>query len=93
MISLSAGVGEVKSLGKPNPETVDMAMLRAGWKNRSEIAFIGDRLYTDIAVGVNNGAHGLLVLTGEANMRDVQKSDTKPDAIFRDLREIGSFLK
>ena len=49
MISLSAGVGEVKSLGKPNPETVDMAMLRAGWKNRSEIAFVGDRLYTDIA--------------------------------------------
>jgi len=70
-----------------------LAMLRAGWKNRSEIAFVGDRLYTDIAVGVNNGAHGLLVLTGEANMRDVQKSDTKPDAIFRDLREIGSFLK
>ena len=93
MISLSAGVGEVKSLGKPNPETVDMAMLRAGWENRSEIAFVGDRLYTDIAVGVNNGAHGLLVLTGEASMSDVQKSDTKPDAIFRDLREIGSFFE
>jgi len=26
-------------------------------------------------------------------MRDVEKSDTKPDAIFRDLNEIGSFLK
>ncbi|MGI5172330.1 HAD-IIA family hydrolase [Treponema sp. OMZ 840] len=93
MISLSAGGAQVKSLGKPNPETVEMAMLRAGWKTRSEIAFVGDRLYTDIAVGVRNGARGLLVLTGEASMDDVKKSDTKPDAIFEDLREIGSFLR
>lgn len=93
MISLSAGGKKVKSLGKPNPETVEMAMRRKGWTNRSEIAFVGDRLYTDIAVGVNNGAHGFLVLTGEATMADVKTSPDRPDAIFVDLQEIGSYLR
>ncbi|MBP3709641.1 MAG: HAD-IIA family hydrolase [Treponema sp.] len=93
MISLSAGGKKVKALGKPNPETVDMVMQRNGWKKREEVAFVGDRLYTDIAVGVNNGARGLLVLTGEATIEDVRASDVKPDAVFRNLAEIGNCLR
>ena len=93
MISLSAGGKKVKALGKPNPETVDMAMQQNGWKKREEVAFVGDRLYTDVAAGVNNGARGLLVLTGEASMEDVRTSNIKPDAVFKDLAEIGSCLQ
>ncbi len=91
MISLSTGGKKPKALGKPYGETVEMIMRRTGWK-KEEIVFVGDRLYTDIAVGVNNGSKGLLVLTGEADMPAVLHSDIKPDAIFEDLREIGSYL-
>jgi len=92
MISLSAGVKSVKALGKPNKETVEMVTHRTGWK-KADTAFVGDRIYTDVAVGVNNGAKGLLVLTGEADMNTVRESSVKPDAIFDDLGEIGSYLK
>jgi 4-nitrophenyl phosphatase len=68
-----------------------MIMRLTGWK-KEEIAFIGDRLYTDIAVGVNNGSKGLLVLTDEAELHPVLQSDIKPDAIFENLKEISSCL-
>ena len=32
---------------------------------REKISFVGDRLYTDVKTGVANGAHGILVLSGE----------------------------
>lgn len=93
MISASAGVGKVKSLGKPNAETLEMIMRKTNWQNKNEIAFVGDRLYTDIAAGVKNGSRGFLVLTGEASVDDVAKSDVKPDAIFYSLGEMAELLK
>ncbi len=92
MFAASAGGRRPKVLGKPNRETVDMVVHRTGWK-RDEIAFVGDRLYTDVATGVKNGAHGLLVLSGEADMNTVRESEVRADAIFADLKEIGSYLK
>ena len=77
--------------GKPHRETVDMVVRRTGWK-REEIAFVGDRIYTDVATGVDNGAIGLLVLSGEATMQTVAESTTKPDGIFQDLGEIAGYL-
>ena len=89
-ISLSTG-REPKYLGKPYAETVEMILHRTGLA-REEIAFVGDRLYTDVATGVNNGAKGLLVLSGETKLSDVEKSTVKPDGIYADLKEIASFL-
>ena len=86
-ISLSTG-REPKYLGKPFGETVEMILQRTGLK-REEIAFVGDRLYTDVATGVNNGAMGILVLSGETKLSDVEDSAVKPDFIFQDLREIA----
>ena len=62
-ITLSTGV-QPRYLGKPCRETLDMVLQRTGY-NKSEIAFVGDRIYTDVATGVNNGAVGILVLSGE----------------------------
>lgn len=91
LISVSTGGAEPKVLGKPNKETVDMIIQKTGWK-REEIAFVGDRIYTDVATGVNNGAKGLLVLSGEADMETVKNSEIKPDGIFENLAEIASYL-
>lgn len=58
----------------------------------SEMAFVGDRLYTDVATGVNNGAKGFLVLTGEADMKTVEESDTEPTCIYDSLGEMRKYL-
>ncbi|MGI6668451.1 MAG: HAD-IIA family hydrolase [Acetivibrionales bacterium] len=90
MVEASTGV-KPKYLGKPFKETVDMISLFTG-KKREEIAFIGDRLYTDIAIAVNNGITGILVLTGETSLKDVEASQIKPDFIFDSLGALGDVL-
>lgn len=52
-------------LGKPERTMVDAVSKE--WNMPVEnIACVGDRLYTDIAVGINAGATSICVLTGEA---------------------------
>lgn len=90
-ISLSTGK-KPKFLGKPFPETVDM-VLRASGGKRERTAFVGDRLYTDVATGVKNGARGLLVLTGETRREDVENSEIKPDGIYESLGEMAEIME
>lgn len=92
MVKLSTGRTPDKILGKPYHTTLDMILHRTGWK-RESTAFIGDRLYTDVAAGVHNGARGLLVLSGESDMNTVRASTVKADAVFIDLKEIASYLR
>ena len=90
MIEASTGV-KPRYLGKPYRETADIIRLVTGRRD-DEIAFVGDRLYTDIATGVNNGMAGILVLTGETKLEDVEGSDVKPDFIFENLAVLGRAL-
>lgn len=90
-VSLSTGK-QPRYVGKPYPETIDM-VLQASGAARERTAFVGDRLYTDVATGVKNGAKGILVLTGETTPKDIDTSDIKPDAVFASLGEIGQCLK
>jgi len=89
-ITLSTG-REPRYLGKPHKETLDIIIEVTGF-GCEEIAFVGDRLYTDVACGVNNGATGILVLSGETKAEDVVKSPVKPDMVFSDLKEIADLL-
>ncbi len=90
LITASTGV-EPRYLGKPFKETVDMVLEITGYQ-REEVAFVGDRIYTDVATGVNNGAKGFLVLTGEADMQTVAESEVEPDCIFDSLYEMSKYL-
>lgn len=90
MVEASTGV-KPKYLGKPFIETVDMIKLITGCNN-DELAFVGDRLYTDIATAVNNGITGILVLSGETSPEDVDGSAVKPDYIFDSLEALGKVL-
>ncbi len=90
MIEASTGV-KPRYLGKPYRETADIIRLVTGRKD-NEIAFVGDRLYTDIATGVNNGMAGILVLSGETKLEDVEGSQIKPDFIFENLAALGKAL-
>ena len=78
-------------LGKPNIGIVEEALLRTGYR-LEEMAMVGDRLYTDVATGVKHGMPGILVLSGEATMADVEQSDVKPDLIFGRLSDMIPYL-
>ncbi len=77
--------------GKPQPEIAYAAMERTGF-SAAQTILIGDRLYTDIACGVNAGIKTVLVLSGETKLDDVLGSDIKPDYIFKDVAALYSAL-
>ena len=79
-------------LGKPHRGIVDEALQRTGFALH-EMAMVGDRLYTDVATGVNHGMTGILVLSGEASMDDVKTSSVKPDLIFGRLSDMIPYLE
>ena len=89
-IELSTKVSP-KFVGKPFKETVDMVVDATG-VDASGISFVGDRIYTDVATGVKNGAMGVLVLTGECKLSEVPDSDVQPDVIFDSIKEMGELL-
>ena len=78
-------------LGKPHRGIVEEALRRTGFA-LGEMAMVGDRLYTDVATGVNHGMTGILVLSGEATMDDVAVSGVKPDLIFGRLSDMIDYL-
>ncbi len=90
LISCSTGK-KPKYLGKPFAETAEMVLRETGF-SRDEVAFVGDRIYTDVATGINNGSKGFLVLTGEATMDDVAVSEVKPTCVFDSLAEMARYL-
>ena len=53
---------------------------------------IGDRLYTDIALGKTSGITTLLVLSGESGLEDLQASEHTPDFVFADLAAVAAHL-
>jgi len=74
-------------IGKPQPEMAYLAMEATGFK-KEETVLMGDRIYTDIACGVNAGISTIFVLSGEGTMEDVEKSDKKPEYIYENIRAL-----
>lgn len=91
LIEASTGRKPDKIAGKPNFEIIDAMLEKTGAKAAST-AVIGDRLYTDVAAGVNNGITGILVLSGETSLRDLRGSKILPDLIFDSVKDILPFL-
>lgn len=78
-------------IGKPNEDIIEYLATRVHMP-REQIAMVGDRLYTDIAAGRNNGLKSVLVLSGEASMEDVEHSDVQPHLIFTSVKELAAVL-
>jgi HAD superfamily hydrolase (TIGR01450 family) len=77
-------------IGKPNKTIAKMAAKRAGVPLQ-KTCMVGDRLYTDIALG-KTGVQTVLVLSGEGKISDVAFSKTKPNFIFKNLDELKTAL-
>ena len=73
--------------GKPSKHTLDYIIKETGYQPE-EIAIVGDRLYTDIAVADGSDVPSILGLSGESTREDVEKSDVKPDVVVENLVEI-----
>lgn len=78
-------------IGKPNADIIEYLTNRVS-VSRDRIAMVGDRLYTDIAAGRKNGLKSILVLSGEASMDDVQKTDELPHLIFNSVKDMTALL-
>ena len=72
-------------IGKPRPEMALLAMEKFGYA-KEQTVMVGDRLYTDIACGVNAGIDTAFVLSGEGTMEDLKTSDVQPAMIFDNIR-------
>ena len=80
-----------KFIGKPEPEMALLSMERWGF-SPEETVLIGDRIYTDIACGVNAGIDTAFVLSGEGVPADIEKFGVHPTETYRDIREILSHM-
>ena len=74
-------------VGKPNP-----LMLRHGLKHldchSSEIAFIGDRMDTDIIAGIESNVDTVLVLSGVTAKEDIQNFPYRPKYVLNGVGDI-----
>jgi HAD superfamily hydrolase (TIGR01457 family) len=79
-------------VGKPNRLIVDAAAAKLHMQI-AEMAMIGDRLYTDIALGQSSGIATVLVLSGETKAEDVKDSPFQPDYTFESLAGVADRLE
>ena len=79
-------------IGKPRPEMALLAMEKFGY-TREQTVMVGDRLYTDIACGVNAGIDTVFVLSGEGTLEDLKTSDVQPAFILDDIAALLEELK
>ena len=90
MVAASTGRQPDLIVGKPNRTIIDMLVKKTGISTY-QMAMIGDRLYTDIAMG-QAGLKTILVLSGEAKLEDLPGSRFKPDYIVNNLADLVSKL-
>ena len=71
-------------IGKPQPEMALLAMERTGFSPEQTV-LLGDRLYTDVACGVNAGIDTVFVLSGEGTMADIDTYRIHPTWVYPDI--------
>lgn len=79
-------------VGKPNRHIAEMAAQRLGLPVES-LCMVGDRLYTDIAMGQHAAIKTALVLSGETKPEDLTQSPFHPDYVFTGLDELVDCLR
>lgn len=78
-------------VGKPNRLIVDVLAQKLHLPVES-LAMVGDRLYTDIALGQNAGITSVLVLSGETQPGDLKETPYQPTYVFDHLGALADWL-
>ena len=80
-----------KYIGKPERIMVDFVENKFNVKPETTVV-VGDRLYTDIATGLNARVTAIAVLTGEATVEEIKHGNFKPNFTFNSVNEIAKGL-
>lgn len=91
MIENSTGKSPVY-LGKPNALVAELCMEASGF-TKEETLVVGDRLYTDIACGINAGVDTCVLFTGEAQQSDLETTEYPPTYQFDTVLELLKALR
>jgi NagD protein len=88
----ATGRAPLAVMGKPDPAMLRGILRRHSLDSRN-LAMVGDRLYTDMAMARRTGSLGVLVLTGETTAAEARKYSPAPDIIVPTLAEFGDLLR
>ena len=87
LITASTGKSP-RYFGKPHEDTIQIIQEFTG-VSRDDMVVVGDRLYTDIALGANHGVTSVLVLSGETTRTDLEDSPVQPSLV---VENVGALL-
>lgn len=79
-------------IGKPSGFMIEKAMEKFGVEKKDTVV-IGDRIYTDVASGVNAGVDTILVLSGECTIKDYEESEIKPSLVIGEVNKLNKLFK
>ena len=78
-------------IGKPEPTMIEFVIKKYGFRKENSVV-IGDRIYTDIASGLNAGVCSVCVLSGESTLETIKEDNRKPTYVFKDVKEIYELI-
>src|SRR5688572_27025208 len=91
MLTSATGRAPDAVLGKPHASMLRGITERHGVAP-GQIAVVGDRLYTDMAMARAAGAVGVLVLSGETTSEQAHSAEPAPDLVVADVGELTKIL-
>lgn len=80
-ISGASGVAPEVIVGKPHRLTAEAALKRVGARP-ADCLMVGDRVETDIAMGLKVGMETALVLTGASDMSSIERERVCPHFVI-----------
>ncbi len=90
-VEASTGRAPDEIIGKPFQPMLAVILSRTGL-SPAQICMVGDRLYTDIAMG-QHGMRTILVLSGETQPEDLVEAPYKPDLVVKGIGELAQLIK
>ncbi|MEE8575862.1 MAG: HAD-IIA family hydrolase [candidate division Zixibacteria bacterium] len=86
LLETATGRRPDKVFGKPDKAMLDNVLCRY---TPGQIAVIGDRLYTDMALAENAKVDFVLVLSGESSRGDIEKQGRQPSLIINSIADLA----
>jgi len=87
LFKATTGVEPNHICGKPNAGMILHKIEELGLQP-SDCAMVGDRLYTDMEMAARAGVVGVLVLSGEATLDDLEAAAQTPDVVVGSVAEL-----
>ena len=88
LFEATTGVRPSHVCGKPNKGMILHKIEDLGL-SVDRCAMVGDRLYTDMEMAERAGVHGVLVLSGEATLSDIDGSGLSPSLVVDSVASLG----